>query len=398
MSLLEHSLPVSLTAVGGHAHTVHVTPSILVELGLAWSGTYNLCCSTCWASGAFFSAGDGSPLPVDSAFNASSGPRFPTKGLTAHFDASALGPAGAAVSKWSSTVVAQPSSLNAKAGHATPTVVVPSAGSGVARNVLSFSKGAMLAGLQRLGRGSGTIAVVIKQSGKTPDMTPLSFGNSFVRASPTGSCAKTCAPRCGPLFKKSTCCKQYPYCNEANGWCGNTNAHRDAQPSVTYDFATCSSAASWRTHVDDGPPQALDRWHVLVWSDDGGRCSMYSGGSLAATYTGGGQPRWGTQLLTLGNATSAPDPMLVGEVLLYDKALLGGELSMLNGYLVHKWLVSVAYPHTSPCCLLVWLPSGHTRPSIYARANNDVPCARSLSARRPSCSCPCHAGNVVPAH
>ena len=28
----------------------------------------------------------------------------------------------------------------------------------------------------------------------------------------------------------------YLYCNEDNGWCGNTIAHRDAQPSDEYDY------------------------------------------------------------------------------------------------------------------------------------------------------------------
>jgi len=42
--------------------------------------------------------------------------------------------------------------------------------------------------------------------------------------------------RCGPKFGHKLCGKGWPYCNEANGWCGNTNAHKNAQPSTTYDY------------------------------------------------------------------------------------------------------------------------------------------------------------------
>jgi len=40
---------------------------------------------------------------------------------------------------------------------------------------------------------------------------------------------------------------EYPagaiYCNEANGWCGNTEEHRNAQPSTEYDFIAASDLA-----------------------------------------------------------------------------------------------------------------------------------------------------------
>ncbi len=68
--------------------------------------------------------------------------------------------------------------------------------------------------------------------------------------------------RCGPTFGKcggggaSPVPASAVYCNEANGWCGDTNAHRDAQPSSTYDFVAnsrvnayyfCPGAASSKT-------------------------------------------------------------------------------------------------------------------------------------------------------
>jgi len=36
----------------------------------------------------------------------------------------------------------------------------------------------------------------------------------------------------------TSCPYHKPYCNEANGWCGDTDAHRDAQDSTTYDYCT----------------------------------------------------------------------------------------------------------------------------------------------------------------
>jgi hypothetical protein len=53
--------------------------------------------------------------------------------------------------------------------------------------------------------------------------------------------------RCGPLFGHSKCTGTYSrsdgtapvleYCNEANGWCGTTSAHKNAQASTKYDYA-----------------------------------------------------------------------------------------------------------------------------------------------------------------
>jgi len=42
--------------------------------------------------------------------------------------------------------------------------------------------------------------------------------------------------RCGPKFNGKICTGGN-FCNEANGWCGNTDAHRDAQDSTKYDGA-----------------------------------------------------------------------------------------------------------------------------------------------------------------
>ena len=46
--------------------------------------------------------------------------------------------------------------------------------------------------------------------------------------------------RCGPHFNNQVCSGSgYAiFCNEFNGWCGNTAAHRDAQPSTTYDASS----------------------------------------------------------------------------------------------------------------------------------------------------------------
>jgi len=46
--------------------------------------------------------------------------------------------------------------------------------------------------------------------------------------------------RCGPLFENTLCNGKNGalYCNEANGWCGNSNAHKNAQASTKYDFSS----------------------------------------------------------------------------------------------------------------------------------------------------------------
>jgi len=49
--------------------------------------------------------------------------------------------------------------------------------------------------------------------------------------------------RCGPKFSGRKCnCEQFEeYCNTDNGWCGNTDAHKDAQDGAEYD---CASSAN----------------------------------------------------------------------------------------------------------------------------------------------------------
>merc|ERR1712087_683865 len=42
--------------------------------------------------------------------------------------------------------------------------------------------------------------------------------------------------RCGPHVNDQICTSEAIYCNEANGWCGNTDAHKNAQLSTAYDF------------------------------------------------------------------------------------------------------------------------------------------------------------------
>lgn len=62
--------------------------------------------------------------------------------------------------------------------------------------------------------------------------------------------AASCPPtredeRCGPLYEGAACpTAMYPYCNEENGWCGITDAHRDAQSSTAYDFCIAPEARS----------------------------------------------------------------------------------------------------------------------------------------------------------
>jgi len=61
--------------------------------------------------------------------------------------------------------------------------------------------------------------------------------------------------RCGPLYNHQTCSTYYNsnalYCNENNGWCGNTEAHRDAQTSTKYDDSQLVGACRPSTDMPD---------------------------------------------------------------------------------------------------------------------------------------------------
>ena len=83
--------------------------------------------------------------------------------------------------------------------------------------------------------------------------------------------------RCGPLFNHVRCggtgVTEYPagaiYCNEANGWCGNTEEHRNAQPSTEYDFIAASETlvnnALFATPFgDENRPLSVDRALIMV--------------------------------------------------------------------------------------------------------------------------------------
>jgi hypothetical protein len=55
--------------------------------------------------------------------------------------------------------------------------------------------------------------------------------------------------RCGPLFDGMYCTDTTDftiYCNEINGWCGNTDEHKNAQPSTAYDAATYTQCLEQR--------------------------------------------------------------------------------------------------------------------------------------------------------
>ena len=63
-----------------------------------------------------------------------------------------------------------------------------------------------------------------------------------ILTSPTPACPPTsdnsgARGRCGPKFNNQFCSgnSYHIYCNEDNGWCGDTQAHRNAQASTKYD-------------------------------------------------------------------------------------------------------------------------------------------------------------------
>ena len=52
------------------------------------------------------------------------------------------------------------------------------------------------------------------------------------------------------VASRHSCPADARFCNEDNGWCGNSNAHRDAQASTTYDY--CSSESGTYDDLTDG--------------------------------------------------------------------------------------------------------------------------------------------------
>jgi len=76
---------------------------------------------------------------------------------------------------------------------------------------------------------------------------------------PTSAPSTACPPinphgRCGPIYGGASCATDaHPYCNESNGWCGSTDAHRDAQLSTAYDKASIP-AECFQTEVPTPAP------------------------------------------------------------------------------------------------------------------------------------------------
>ena len=85
-----------------------------------------------------------------------------------------------------------------------------------------------------------------------PSQAPLSALREWVCATVVDSISgepQDCATQCGPTKGFVQCCEALPFCNEASGWCGNTRAHRDAQPGDAYDYGTtgktCERVTQW---------------------------------------------------------------------------------------------------------------------------------------------------------
>merc|ERR1719272_1582879 len=70
--------------------------------------------------------------------------------------------------------------------------------------------------------------------------------------------------RCGPKFNAKMCTGGN-FCNEANGWCGDTDAHRDAQESTMYDGASIKADTTM-------PVSGVGALNFKVDQDDKGRC------------------------------------------------------------------------------------------------------------------------------
>jgi len=111
--------------------------------------------------------------------------------------------------------------------------------------------------------------------------------------------------RCGPLVGNTHCKSPVDqFCNEENGWCGSTAAHRDAQPSDAYDYESIpiscrpasSSCSDGEQNGDEagvdcgGSCQACEACDVLPQSPNGHAhpkgCpgAVWSDGSPSSTY------------------------------------------------------------------------------------------------------------------
>ena len=93
------------------------------------------------------------------------------------------------------------------------------------------------------------------------DSSTYDANDAAVRVALTGPRVPT-PNRCGPLFHMNTC-DHDKYCNEANGWCGESDVHRDAQISTAYD-GRC-------IHKD------CSDWDCALW------CECFDGTSCAAS-------------------------------------------------------------------------------------------------------------------
>jgi len=98
-------------------------------------------------------------------------------------------------------------------------------------------------------------------------------GDHILCRKKTTSCPIHHAGRCGPKFGNSICSGEPDgqgnmllYCNEANGWCGDTNAHKNAQASVKYDFSSMPKNCGSTTTSASLPPNPNPR---PVWSNWG---------------------------------------------------------------------------------------------------------------------------------
>eukprot|EP00808_Paulinella_micropora_P018187 g6384.t1 len=70
--------------------------------------------------------------------------------------------------------------------------------------------------------------------------SPMMDAVDPAQAAAATSCNQPTIGRCRPQFCDAGCTTlQNPYCNEASGWCGNTDAHKNAQANTKYDYGTC---------------------------------------------------------------------------------------------------------------------------------------------------------------
>jgi len=139
----------------------------------------------------------------------------------------------------------------------------------------------------------------------TLDTSGAVSGHQFCPAV-DGVCQTTNKGRCGPLFGHCSCSdSNKPYCNENNGWCGNSEAHKTMQLSDHYDWTgdrqTCHLWIEFDNPSTSGGTAITNDAHMFEYILTGVSASSNQLGELVrGDFTGADYPVVITEVPDLG--------------------------------------------------------------------------------------------------